>query len=57
MVVTKEEELEEARNTIQAFITELGFEELDQSRLERMFAFYNSNWERYYGTEEYFVIE
>lgn len=31
--------------------------ELPQDRLERMFAFYNENWEDYYGTDNVFSIE
>lgn len=34
----------------------LGIEELPQDRLERMFQFYNNNWQDYYGTEKTFVI-
>lgn len=36
---------------------EVGAKELDQKRLERMFAYYNQNWRDYYGTEKIFVIE
>lgn len=35
----------------------LGFSELPQDRLERMFAHYNANWEKYYGTDKIFNIE
>ncbi len=35
----------------------LGFEELAQDRLERMFAHYNAHWSEYYGTEKTFTIE
>lgn len=31
--------------------------ELHQDRLERMFAYYNDNWQNYYGTEKIFNIE
>jgi predicted adenylyl cyclase CyaB len=31
--------------------------ELHQDRLERMFAYYNNNWQDYYGTEKIFNIE
>jgi hypothetical protein len=36
---------------------ELGVKELDQKRLERMFAFYNTHWPEYYGTDKIFTIE
>jgi predicted adenylyl cyclase CyaB len=36
---------------------EFGVKELPQDRLERMFAYYNSNWRDYYGTEKVFNIE
>ena len=28
-----------------------------QERLDRMFAFYNANWQEYYGTEKTFTLE
>lgn len=34
-----------------------GVEELPQDRLERMFAYYNTNWRDYYGTDKVFNIE
>ncbi len=42
---------------LRALIKEVGFEELDQARLARMFAYYNANWRDYYGTEKIFVVE
>jgi len=42
---------------IRKFISELGFEELAQDRLERMFAHYNAHWQDYYGTDNVFIIE
>lgn len=36
---------------------ELGIEELPPDRLERMFKYYNENWQDYYGTEKIFTIE
>lgn len=56
-VVEKEDELEDARRSIEAFMQSLGVEELAQARLERMFAHYNANWRDYYGTDKVFVIE
>ena len=37
--------------------TGCGLVELDQDRLARMFEFYNSNWEDYYGTDNVFIVE
>jgi predicted adenylyl cyclase CyaB len=36
---------------------EFEVEELSQDRLERMFKYYNQNWEDYYGTDKIFNIE
>lgn len=36
---------------------EFGVAELPQDRLERMFKYYNLNWQDYYGTEKVFNIE
>lgn len=36
---------------------EFGVAELPQDRLERMFKYYNENWQDYYGTEKVFNIE
>jgi predicted adenylyl cyclase CyaB len=58
-----EKQVKDAKDTgkaleaIRALIKELGFEELDQARLERMFAYYNQNWPQYYGTDKIFNIE
>jgi hypothetical protein len=38
-------------------MAELGIEELDAARLERMFAYYNAHWPEYYGTEKVFDIQ
>jgi adenylate cyclase class IV len=47
----------EVRNALRGIMDELGVEELAQDRLERMFAFYNDNWNDYYGTDKTFTIE
>jgi adenylate cyclase class IV len=49
--------LDEAKAKLRALIAELGVQELDAARLERMFAFYNTHWQEYYGTEKVFNIE
>lgn len=56
-VVDAEAEIKGAREELQAFMAELGVEELPQDRLERMFAHYNAHWPEYYGTDKIFVIE
>ncbi|MDP2705814.1 MAG: CYTH domain-containing protein [bacterium] len=40
-----------------ALMGDLGVMELVQDRLERMFAFYNTHWQDYYGTDKIFNIE
>jgi len=50
-------EAEYARQELKALMTELGCAELPQARLERMFAYYNTHWEEFYGTEKVFTIE
>ncbi len=42
---------------LREIIKSVGLEELNQARLERMFAYYNAHWPEYYGTEKTFVIE
>ncbi|MDO8552768.1 MAG: CYTH domain-containing protein [bacterium] len=56
-VVSDKVELSSAEAQVRTLMQELGVKELPQSRLERMFAFYNANWQEYYGTERIFVIE
>lgn len=55
-VVGSDTELQKARSEIDALMKECGVEELPQDRLERMFAYYNSHWPDYYGTEKIFTI-
>ena len=57
LVVQDAARVEDARRTIHALMQELGVEELPQARLERMFSFYNSHWQEYYGTEKIFTVE
>ncbi|HUD03880.1 MAG TPA: CYTH domain-containing protein [Candidatus Paceibacterota bacterium] len=54
--VSSEDVLEDARKALLSVMKELGVEELPQERLERMFAHYNQNWGKYYGTDRTFVI-
>jgi len=56
--VTKDEKiLEDVRRDLLSVMKKLEVEELAQDRLERMFAHYNANWEKYYGTDNIFNIE
>lgn len=48
---------EAVRAELRGIMAELGAEELAQDRLERMFSFYNENWNDYYGTDKTFIIE
>ena len=50
-------EAEYARQELKALMRELGCEELPQARLERMFAYYNTHWQEFYGTEKVFEIQ
>ena len=49
--------VEETRAELLDIIETLGYAELDQARLARMFDFYNKNWREYYGTEKVFTLE
>jgi len=56
-IILDESKVEETRNEILSFMNSLGVTELPQDRLERMFAYYNGNWRKYYGTENTFTVE
>jgi adenylate cyclase class IV len=56
-VIKDESLIEETRGQLLATMKEYGVEELDSERLARMFAYYNSHWQEYYGTRKVFVIE
>lgn len=49
--------VDSTRAELLEIIESLWYAELDQSRLARMFDFYNKNWSEYYGTEKVFEIE
>ncbi len=55
-VVASEAELEAARAEVHQLMDDCGAVELQQERLERMFAFYNAHWGEYYGTDKVFTI-
>ena len=56
-VVDNKNQLASAEKQVRTLMRELNVEELPQNRLERMFAFYNSHWQEYYGTDKIFMIE
>jgi predicted adenylyl cyclase CyaB len=56
-VVPKTADADKVRQGILNVISELGLEELDAARLDRMFSYYNSHWSEYYGTENTFTLE
>lgn len=56
-VVDDDKEAKDAQNELRHFMDKLGVEELPQDRLERMFAYYNTHWTDYYGTDKIFVVE
>lgn len=55
MIPEKNEE-GSVKNEIRELMNALSCMELAQDRLERMFAFYNTHWPEYYGTDKTFVI-
>ena len=55
-VVGQESELDSARQAVRALMEQCGVQELQQDRLERMFAFYNAHWGEYYGTDKVFTV-
>ncbi len=56
-VIDTPEKIEATRTDLLQMIEFLGYKELDQARLARMFDFYNQNWREYYGTDKVFTIE
>lgn len=55
-VVYEGENVEKIKRQIRRELKELGLEELPQTRLARMFEYYNTHWRNYYGTEKTFTI-
>lgn len=56
-IVDHSDDTDEAKQSLRALMQRLDAEELQQDRLERMFAHYNANWSDYYGTDKIFIIE
>lgn len=48
--------IEHTRSYILQIMKDIGLEELDAARLERMYAYYNAHWQDYYGTQNVFTI-
>lgn len=48
--------VDQTKIELRKLLAELGLEELDAARLERMFDYYNKNWHDYYGTDKVFTI-
>lgn len=56
-VIDDESKASEVKAEIRQMMSELDAAELAQDRLARMFDYYNSNWQNYYGTDKIFNIE
>lgn len=56
-VIDDAEQIGTVKEELLDIMSQLGVAELDQERLERMFAHYNAHWDEYYGTDKVFVIE
>ena len=56
-IVHDEADADIVRAELDELMSELEVIELDQARLARMFAHYNTNWPEYYGTDRVFIIE
>ncbi|MFZ2484578.1 MAG: CYTH domain-containing protein [Minisyncoccia bacterium] len=55
-VVADKSQAESIKGDLLKTMEDFGVSELPQDRLERMFAYYNSNWKDYYGTDKVFNI-
>ena len=55
-VIRDAEAIEQTRSNILKIMADVGLEELDSARLERMFTYYNKHWQQYYGTQKVFTI-
>lgn len=56
-ITETQDNIETERDQILTLIKNIGYEELSQERIERMFAHYNAHWQDYYGTENMFELE
>jgi adenylate cyclase class IV len=55
-VVTAQTDQTVVEQEVKDILSNLGLQELDSERLQRMFIFYNNNWEKYYNTDTVFEI-
>lgn len=56
-LVTDEQAASEAKAAVLAELASLGYAELSQERLGRMFAYYNEHWPEYYRTDKTFTVD
>lgn len=56
-VISQKAKLNEAKQKIYQLMKECRVKELEQEKLERMFAFYNKHWPKYYGTNKIFTVK
>ena len=56
VVINNPAVIESTKKKLQNCITKLWLKELSAEQLQRMFDFYNKNWESFYQTENYFFI-
>jgi adenylate cyclase class IV len=56
-VVHSPKEVKMAEQEIDKIMQELGLIELDQNKLDKMFDYYNKNWQKYYKTKKYFKLD
>jgi adenylate cyclase class IV len=55
-IVDKEDNVAHVKKALRNELAVLRIEELSQKRLEKMFTYYNNNWQEYYGTDNIFTI-
>ncbi len=56
IVITDPSQADKYKEQIRQELETLWVEELDQGRIERMFAYYNEHWPEYYGTDKTFTL-
>lgn len=55
-ISTDQNSIERIKKELREELQILEIEELNQERLQRMFEYYNSHWQEYYGTDKIFTI-
>lgn len=55
-VVDDQSKVDEVKQELLNFMAECEVSELEQSRLERMFSYYNEHWSEYYGSDNTFTV-